>query len=58
MDLHKRANVDYLTAWDLNVWCVSYRNKTRRKMMKVANRLARRRLKNELIKDKSQDYKE
>ena len=58
MDLYKRANVDYLTGWDLNAWCVRYRNKTRRKMMKIANRLARRRLKNELIKDKSHDYKE
>ena len=51
MDLHKWANVDYLTAWDLDSQCVRYRHKTRRKMMKIANRLARRRLKYELMKD-------
>lgn len=51
MDDFKRCNTNYLTAWDLNCKYVSYRNKTRRDFMKIANRLARRRLKRELANE-------
>ena len=44
MDEFKRYNVDFLTAYDLNAWCVGYNPKTRRELMKMANKRARRRL--------------
>ncbi len=51
MDEFKKAKTDYITAWDLYTTCSGYRNKTRRKMVKIGNRLARTRLKNELKKE-------
>ena len=48
MDEFRKANSDYITAFDLDCKYVSYRHETRREYMKIANRLARRRLKREL----------
>ncbi len=48
MDDFRRHKVDYITAMDLDCKCVSYRHETRREYMKIANRLARRNLKQEL----------
>ena len=48
MDDFKRYNTDYITAWDLNCKYISYRHETRREFMRIANRLARKRLKREL----------
>jgi hypothetical protein len=51
MDLFKQAKSDIITAYDLDVWCVSYRPSTRRGLMKMANKTARKRLKDKLRKD-------
>jgi hypothetical protein len=48
MDDFRRHNMDYITAMDLDCKYVSYRHETRREFMKIANRLARRNLKQEL----------
>ncbi len=51
MDDFRKANVDFLTAYDLNAWCVGYNHKTRRELMQMANRIARKRLRAELRKE-------
>jgi hypothetical protein len=52
MDNFKKAKTDYITAWDLYSNCSgSYKNTNRKKMQQIGNRLARRRLKEELRKE-------
>ena len=48
MDLFRRAKSDIITAYDLDCWCVGYNPRTRRGLMKMANRTARKRLRAEL----------
>ena len=48
MDLFRRAKSDIITAYDLDCCYVGYRHTTRRAFMKMANKTARKRLKEEL----------
>jgi len=48
MDLFKRMKSDIITAYDLDCPWVGYNHKTRRELMQMANKTARKRLRAEL----------
>ena len=50
MDDFKKAKSDYITSNDLYCRYVSYKPKARRRALQIANKLARRRLKQDLDK--------